>query len=155
MATNQNQSLMEVVAASIENDMATIAKSNKSTKASASKKETKKEQKTEEAPTPETTSKKETKKETKKEKVTKDVVRAQNTAILETVLSTREVKYLYPADVQDTVTRKRWRQAVRNKLHQLEREMYRIQDKESKEYKKALKAYEDYRKTVLKPSMTA
>lgn len=145
--------LQEVIKSSIENDMATIVASNKSAKAASKEKKTNKESSTAASAAQATPDKKE--KKTKKEKAVQEAYRAQNTAILEQVVSTREVKYIYPADVNDPISRKRWRQGVRNKLHTLEREMYRIQDKESKEYKKALKAYTDYQKTVLKPAQTA
>lgn len=87
--------------------------------------------------------------------VTKEVTKQQNTAILEQVISTREVKYLYPEGLEDTLSRKRWRQQTRNELHKLEREMYRIKDHNSKEYKDAEKAYEDFKAQVLKPATVA
>lgn len=86
----------------------------------------------------------------KKEAVTKEVTKINKTQLVEKVVSNREVKYIYPDDVNDTLTRKAWRQKVRNKLDKLERDMYRIKDTNSKEYKFAQKAYNDYRKTVLK-----
>jgi transposase-like protein len=42
-----------------------------------------------------------------------------------------------------------------NELHRLEREMFRIKDQNSKEYKKAAKAYEDFKNKVLKPEQVA
>lgn len=100
-------------------------------------------------------SKSETPAETKKKKTTKEVAKQQKVAILEEVVSQREVKYIYPEDVTDTLSRKKWRQQTRNELHRLEREMHRISDQNSKEYKKAKKAYDDYRKQVLKPNQVA
>lgn len=100
-------------------------------------------------------SKSETPAETKKKKTTKEVAKQQKVAILEEVVSQREVKYIYPADVTDTLSRKKWRQQTRNELHRLEREMHRISDQNSTEYKKAKKAYDDYRKQVLKPNQVA
>lgn len=94
-------------------------------------------------------------KNTKKKEVTQEVAAQQNVSIVEEVISAREVKYIYPDDVTDTLARKKWRQQTRNKLHQLEREMYRITDQNSKEYKAAKKAYEAFKATVLKPAQTA
>lgn len=71
------------------------------------------------------------------------------------VISNREVKYVYPEDITDTLARKKWRQQTRNELHRLEREMFRIKDQNSKEFKKAAKAYEDFRNKVLKPEQVA
>ena len=93
------------------------------------------------------TSKKETK---KNEKVLKEVKAQNEINLVEEVISKREVKYKYPEDCIDTLSRKKYRQQVRNKLHQLELEMYRIQDKQSKEFKRKSKKYESYKKEVLK-----
>lgn len=92
----------------------------------------------------------ETKETKKKEAVTKEVTKINKTNLVEKVVSNREVKYVYPADVNDTLSRKAWRQKVRNKLEKLERDMFRIKDQTSKEYKAAEKAYNEYKKTVLK-----
>lgn len=96
-----------------------------------------------------------TKKTSKKAEVVKEVEKQQKPSIIEKVISNREVKYVYPEDVVDTLARKKWRQATRNELHRLEREMFRIKDQNSKEYKKAAKAYEDFRNKVLKPEQVA
>ena len=96
-----------------------------------------------------------TKKTSKKAEVVKDVEKQQKPSIIEKVISNREVKYVYPEDVTDTLARKKWRQQTRNELHRLEREMFRIKDQNSKEYKKAAKAYEDFRNKVLKPEQVA
>lgn len=103
------------------------------------------------APKATTTKKgKETKARSKKEEVIKEVTQINKTQLVEKVVSNREVKYIYPDDVNDTLSRKAWRQKVRNKLEKLERDMFRIKDQNSKEYKSAEKAYNEYRKTVLK-----
>lgn len=94
-------------------------------------------------------------KTSKKAEVVKEVEKQQKPSIIEKVISNREVKYVYPEDVVDTLARKKWRQATRNELHRLEREMFRIKDQNSKEYKKAAKAYEDFKKKVLKPEQVA
>ena len=90
------------------------------------------------------------KKSTKKAEVIKEVTPINHKNLIETVISNREVKYIYPPDVIDTLSRKSWRQKVRNKLDQLERDMLRIKDQESKEFKKAKKAYKEYMATIMK-----
>lgn len=87
---------------------------------------------------------------TKKEEVVKEVAKQQKPNIIEQVISNREVKYIYPDDVTDTLSRKKWRQQTRNELRKLEREMLRIQDHNSKEYKSAQNKYITFQKEVLK-----
>lgn len=91
-----------------------------------------------------------TKKVSKKEEVVKEVAKQQKPNIIEQVISNREVKYIYPDDVTDTLSRKKWRQQTRNELRKLEREMLRIQDHNSKEYKSAQNKYITLQKKVLK-----
>lgn len=91
-----------------------------------------------------------TKKVSKKEEVVKEVAKQQKPNIIEQVISNREVKYIYPEDVVDTLSRKKWRQQTRNELRKLEREMLRIQDHNSKEYKSAQNKYITFQKKVLK-----
>lgn len=91
-----------------------------------------------------------TKKVSKKEEVVKEVAKQQKPNIIEQVISNREVKYIYPDDVTDTLSRKKWRQQTRNELRKLEREMLRIQDHNSKEYKAAQNKYITFQKKVLK-----
>lgn len=91
-----------------------------------------------------------TKKVSKKEEVVKEVAKQQKPNIIERVISNREVKYIYPEDVVDTLSRKKWRQQTRNELRKLEREMLRIQDHNSKEYKSAQNKYITFQKKVLK-----
>lgn len=99
-----------------------------------------------------TTTKKTTTKKasTKKREVVKEVAKQQKPNIIEQVISNREVKYIYPDDVTDTLSRKKWRQQTRNELRKLEREMLRIQDHNSKEYKSAQNKYIIFQKKVLK-----
>ena len=131
-------------------------------KAEAPKKE-KKSKKSKKAEAPqETETKAEGKKDKKKKKANKEkeatvkeVAKQQNAALVEKVIANREVKYIYPEDVVDTLSRKTWRQKTRNKLHQLELAVSRIKDQNSKEYKKALKEYNDFKKEVLKPEQVA
>lgn len=87
---------------------------------------------------------------TKKEEVVKEVAQQQKPNIIEQVISHREVKYIYPDDITDTLSRKKWRQQTRNELRKLEREMLRIQDHNSKEYKSAQNKYITFQKKVLK-----
>ena len=89
------------------------------------------------------------------EKVLKEVKAQNEINLVEEVISKREVKYKYPENCIDTLSRKKYRQQVRNKLHQLELEMYRIQDKQSKEFKRKSKEYESYKKEVLKEGAAA
>lgn len=140
----------------IQNEVAnTLAEVNKTKKASSNKavKEPKEGPNAkEETKKPKAIPKKKTepKADTKKEKVTKEVTNRNKEQLIEQVVANREVKYIYPEDVTDTLSRKSWRQKVRNKLERLERNMFRIKDQNSKEYKAAEKEYNDYRKTVLK-----
>jgi hypothetical protein len=87
---------------------------------------------------------------TKKEEVVKEVAKQQKPNIIEQVISNREVKYIYPDDVTDTLSRKKWRQQTRNELRKLEREMLRIKDHNSKEYESAQNKYITLQKKVLK-----
>lgn len=97
--------------------------------------------------------KKETPKETPnttKAKVTKEVEAQQKANLIEGVVAHREIKYIYPEDVTDTLARKKWRQQVRNKLKDLERAWLRIQNENTKESREAKKALEEYQSKVLK-----
>lgn len=89
----------------------------------------------------------------KEQKVIKEVEKQQEAAsLVEAVKVNREVKYLYPSDVTDTLSRKQWRQKVRNKLHKLEVAYRRIQNQNTEESKAAKKAFEDFRSQVMKPA---
>nr|DAY40815.1 MAG TPA: hypothetical protein [Caudoviricetes sp.] len=123
---------------------------NKAAKAKTSKKEAKKEAEAK-------TSAKEAKKEkaSKKEKLTKKLALQQAVEIVEKVAKERVVKYKYPEDVTDSLSRKTWRQKVRSKLRQLELAKSRIEDQNSKEFKEALKAYKNYCSEVLQETKTA
>ena len=95
------------------------------------------------------------KKETKIEKVTSKVKKNAEVNLVEEVISKREVKYIYPEDCQDTLSRKKFRQQVRNKLHQLELEMLRIEDKASKAFKTKEKEYNSYKNKYIKKGAAA
>ena len=135
----KNNKLAEVISANVTEQIKGIANAKSTT---SSKKEDK-------------TPKKKTSKAVKlpaakKEATIQEVTKQQEASIAEKVVSTRDVKYLYPADIQDQLARKKWRQAVRNKYHALERECYKFQDQNSKEYKEALKVFETFKAEVLK-----
>lgn len=89
-------------------------------------------------------------KKNKKEKAIKDTAKAQSVDLMEEVVSNREVKWIYPEGVNDPLSRKSWRQKQRNKIHKLERELLRIGDQNSKEYKAKMKELKEFQKTVLK-----
>ena len=136
----KNNKLAEVISANVTEQIKGIANAKSTT---SSKKEDK-------------TPKKKTSKAVKlpaakKEATIQEVTKQQEASIAEKVVSTRDVKYLYPSDIQDQLARKKWRQAVRNKYHALERECYKFQDQNSKEYKEALKVFETFKAEVLKP----
>ena len=136
----KNNKLAEVISANVTEQIKGIANAKSTT---SSKKEDK-------------TPKKKTSKAVKlpaakKEATIQEVTKQQEASIAEKVVSTRDVKYLYPADIQDQLARKKWRQAVRNKYHALERECYKFQDQNSKEYKEALKVFDTFKAEVLNP----
>lgn len=135
--------LAAAIAANVENQVSGIINAESTT----SKKETS----TKVKKTPKPKAKVKELPAAKKEATINEVATQQKSSIAEEVVSTRDVKYLYPADITDQLARKKWRQAVRNKYHQLEREVFKFQDKNSKEYKAAFKAFEDYKAEVLKP----
>ena len=138
----KNNKLAEVISANVTKQIEGIA--NAKSKSSKKEKTTKK-------PVAKKTSKTVELPAAKKEATIQEVTKQQAVSIAEKVVSTRDVKYLYPADIQDQLARKKWRQAVRNKYHALEREVFKFQDKNSKEYKAALKEFEAYKAEVLKP----
>lgn len=96
-----------------------------------------------------------TKTNTTKSKVKKEIKADAAATLVEEVISKREVKYIYPADCTDTLARKKYRAQVRNKLHQLELTMLRIEDKTSKEFKKAEKEYTAFKNKNLKVGVSA
>lgn len=86
----------------------------------------------------------------KKKELVKSVASKQKPALVEEVVSHREVKWKYPEDCTDTLSRKSWRQKRRAELRKLERTMLRIEDQTSKEFAKAKKAFEEKRHEYLK-----
>lgn len=92
-------------------------------------------------------------KKTKKEKLVDKTKKKVEANLVEEVVTKREVKYIYPADCEDTFSRKKFRQQVRNKIHQLELAMLRIENQDSKEFKKAKKEYLEYKNQFVKESV--
>lgn len=118
----------------------------KTEKVEKSKKALKKEETPEEA-------KEKKVKNNKKEKLVDKTKKKVEANLVEEVVTKREVKYLYPEDCEDTLSRKKFRQTVRNKIHQLELAMLRIEDQDSKEFKKAKKEYLEYKNQFVKESV--
>lgn len=143
-----SEKLNSLISQSINQSLGEIKTSIKGSKTKSSKVTTEKKEK----PQEEVKTKKVKKPLDKKEEVTKEVTKINKDNLVEKVISNREVKYIYPDDVTDTLSRKSWRQKVRAKLDRLERSMLRINDQNSKEYKAAKKEYDEYRKQVLKAS---
>lgn len=102
--------------------------------------------------TPEAAKEKKVKK-AKKEKLVLSTKKKVEANLVEEVVTKREVKYIYPADCEDTLSRKKFRQTVRNKIHQLELAMLRIEDQDSREFKKAKEEYLEYKNQFVKESV--
>lgn len=142
---NKVESSNKVTNPSVENK-AKVSKAKKETKVKNQK------------PLEEVKNKKEVKikvKTSKEDKLTKKLALQQAVEIVEKVAKERVVKYKYPEDVTDSLSRKTWRQKVRSKLRQLELAKARIEDQNSKEFKKALKAYKDYCSEVFQDAKSA
>lgn len=154
---NNAEVLNQEVAQAIANENATEVESTpkKEKKSKKAKKAATKESEVKAEGKKDKKKKKESKKAKAAEATAKEVAKQQKVALVEKVVANREVKYIYPEDVTDTISRKTWRQKTRNKLHQLELAVGRIKDQNSKEYKKALKEYNDFKKQVLKPEQVA
>lgn len=133
--------LVEGINNLIEEKAKKVEKSKKALKAKHSEKEIKDE-----------ASEKKVKK-TKKEKLVDKTKKKVEANLVEEVVTKREVKYIYPEDCEDTLSRKKFRQQVRNKIHRLELAMFRIKDQESKEFKKARKEYLEYKSQFVKESV--
>lgn len=136
METTNNtmaQKLQEVITAKT---MESISKASETPKAKATK--------TKESKTQKTTTK------DPEKAVKKQVKKTVEVNLMEEVVSKREVKYIYPADVTDTLARKKWRQQVRNEIKKLKLAMAEIEDRNSKEFKKREKEYLTYYKKHVK-----
>ena len=142
----KNSKVAEFISAQVANQINSISDaksttSNKKAKGTSAKKSSKKNTaKVVETP------------DAKKENTIKEVAKQQKASIAEKVISTRDVKYLYPANVVDQLARKKWRQETRNKYRALEREVHKFKDQNSKEAKAAIKEFEEFKKKVLKPN---
>lgn len=152
---NNAEVLNQEVAQAIANENATEVESTSTKKSKKAKKAATKESEVKAEGKKDKKKKKASKKAKAAEATAKEVAKQQKVALVEKVVANREVKYIYPEDVTDTLSRKTWRQKTRNKLHQLELAVGRIKDQNSKEYKKALKEYNDFKKQVLKPEQVA
>ena len=136
METTNNtmaQKLQEVITAKT---MESISKVSETPKAKATQ-------------TPESKTQKTTTKDPEKA-VKKQVKKTAEVNLMEEVVSKREVKYIYPADITDTLARKKWRQQVRNEIKKLKLAMAEIEDRNSKEFKKREKEYLTYYKKHVK-----
>lgn len=133
--------LVEGINSLIEEKAEKVEKSKKALKANHKEKEAK-----------DDASEKKVKK-TKKEKLVDKTKKKVEANLVEEVVTKREVKYIYPEDCKDTLSRKKFRQQVRNKIHQLELAMLRIEDQNSKEFKKAKKEYLEYKSQFVKESI--
>ena len=132
----------------------TLNQVSESPKKETKKKSTKKlvpiEESKKEEPSQEEKPQKKTSKKSQKEQVIKEVEKQQKPSLVEKVISQREVKYIYPEDVNTPLARKKWRQQVRNKLKDLEIKMNRLREGNKKEFEQAKKAFEAYQSSVLK-----
>ena len=113
---------------------------------------TQKVEKSKKEETPEAAKEKKVKK-TQEEKLVDKTKKKAEANLVEEVVTKREVKYIYPADCKDILSRKKFRQTVRNKIHQLELAMLRIENQDSKEFKKAKKEYLEYKNQFVKESV--
>lgn len=128
----EKTNLVEGINNLIEEKTQKVEKSKKAMKAEAKKEETP---------------------EAAKEKLVDKTKKKVEANLVEEVVTKREVKYIYPADCEDTLSRKKFRQQVRNKIHQLELAMLRIENQDSKEFKKAKKEYLEYKNQFVKESV--
>ena len=112
----------------------TMASISEASAATPSKKETKKTPKS--APV----------KEDKKETPTKEA-KAPKEKKASTV--TREVKYVYPADCTDSLSRKKFRQQARASLKQFNTKLEKL-DPKSKEYKQVAQELKDFQSQFLR-----
>lgn len=93
-----------------------------------------------------------TKKKTTKEAKVQDAQKKK--AIQQTVIN-RELKYLYPDDCTDTLSRKAFRQKIRNEIRRLERSIRKLETKgEEKKVKTLYRKVKSLReKTLADPQM--
>lgn len=94
-----------------------------------------------------------TKLEKKKVLVAKEITPVNNAALMEQVISKREIKYAYPEDCLDTLARKQFRQKVRNKIRSMENQLFKMVDKECRDYKRLSKKLKEYQNANVKPNV--
>ena len=92
-----------------------------------------------------TTTAKTSKKKKTRSKEEKSVDKATKAAATQKVTINRDLKYVYPKGCISQVDRKAFRQAVRNKIRKMERDLNQegISKKEAKSITAELKAYRD------------
>jgi len=89
-----------------------------------------------------------TKKKTQKKD--KKVQKAQESKAIQKTIINRELVYLYPEDCTDTLSRKAFRQKVRNKIRKMERDLRKMEQQGNEKKAKALvNKVQKYRKQVL------
>lgn len=77
-----------------------------------------------------------------------DLDKKNEAAMVKAVISSRELKYIYPSHINDPLARKAWRQTVRAKLENFEKRLQTF-DGKLPEKKELRKQYNDYKATVL------
>ena len=112
----------------------TMASISEASAATPSKKETKK--------TPKAAPAKEAKKETPKKEAKAPKEKKASTV-------TREVKYVYPANCTDSLSRKKFRQQARASLKQFNTKLEKL-DPKSKEYKQVAQELKDFQSQFLR-----
>ncbi len=99
-------------------------------------------------------------KDSSKSKVVTDKAKANakkqvKANLVEEVISNRTVKYKYPKDCLDPISRKTYRQTVRGHIKKFTKELFERADQNSKEYTAKLKEFEAYKAQHLKPNAAA
>lgn len=88
-----------------------------------------------------------------KKKLLKKVTEKQGASLVENVISKREVKWKYPADINTPLARKSWRQKARHEINKLQSELYTMVNKGSVEYKKKEAELKEKREAYLKAAV--
>jgi hypothetical protein len=149
----EKTNLVEGINTLIEEKAEKVEKSKKALKKAEKVEKSKKALKKGEEETTAQVAEEKKKKKSKKDKLVAKAQKKVEANLVEEVVTKREVKYIYPADCEDTLSRKKFRQQVRNKIHQLELAMLRIENQNSKEFKKAKKEYLEYKNQFVKESV--
>lgn len=77
-----------------------------------------------------------------KEDAHKELEDYNKKSVTQQVIINRELKYRYPKGCKDTLSRKSFRQKVRNKLRALEREIHKSRGEDRRLAKEALESYQ-------------